>query len=113
MRHGFFDRCHATRYITVVIRSFRDKDTAKIFAGRRTRKIPPDVLDRAEAKLAVLEQSESLRELALPPSNRLHKLSGDREGQWSISINAQWRICFEFDEEAGDAYAVEITKHYE
>lgn len=97
----------------VVIRSFREKDTAKVFAGRRTRKIPPDVLERAEAKLVVLDQSESLQELTLPPSNRLHKLSGDRGGQWSISINSQWRICFEFDEEAGDAYAVEITKHYE
>lgn len=96
-----------------MIRSFRDKDTAKVFAGRRTKKIPPDVLDRAEAKLAVLDQAEDLGELALPPSNRLHKLSGDREGQWSLSINAQWLICFEFDEEAGDAYAVEITKHYE
>lgn len=43
----------------------------------------------------------------------MHKLSGDREGQWSISINAQWRLCFEFDDEVRDAYAVEITKHYE
>lgn len=80
---------------------------------RRTKKIPPDVLDRVEAKLAVLDQAEDLGELTLPPSNRLHKLSGDREGQWSLSINAQWRICFEFDEEAGDAYVVAITKHYE
>lgn len=96
-----------------MIKTFRDRDTAKVFAGRRVKKVPPDVLDRVEAKLAVLDQAESLRELTLPPSNRLHKLSGDREGQWSISINAQWRICFEFDEEAGDAYAVEVTKHYE
>lgn len=96
-----------------MIRSLRDRDTAKVFAGRRTRKIPPDVLERAEARLAVLDHSKSLRELTLPPSNRLHKLSGDREGQWSISINSQWRICFEFDDEAGDAYAVEITNHYE
>ncbi len=96
-----------------VIKSFRDKDTARVFAGRRTKKIPPDVLERAEAKLAVLDQVESLEELKLPPSNRLHKLSGDREGQWSISINKQWRICFEFDDEAGDAHEVEISKHYE
>lgn len=110
--HGTFDGRNVARYITVVIRSFRDKDTAKVFAGRRTRKIPPDVLERAEAKLAVLDHAESLAELTLPPSNRLHRLSEDREGQWFISINAQWRICFEFDDEAGDAYAVEITKHY-
>jgi len=96
-----------------MIKSFRDKDTAKVFSGRRARKIPSDILERAEAKLAVLDQVESLTELTRPPSNRLHKLSGDREGQWSIRINSQWRICFEFDDEAGDAYAVEISKHYE
>jgi proteic killer suppression protein len=96
-----------------VIKSFRDKDTARVFAGRRAKKIPADILDRAEAKLAILDQAQSLGELTQPPSNRLHKLSGDREGQWSIRINSQWRICFEFDDEAGDAYAVEISKHYE
>jgi hypothetical protein len=56
---------------------------------------------------------ESLEELRQPPSNRLHKLSGDREGQWAIRINAQWRVCFEFDEATGDADAVQVSKHYE
>lgn len=96
-----------------MIKSFRDKDTARVFAGRRARKVPPEILERAEAKLAVLDQAEGLGELRRPPSNWLHKLTGDREGQWSISINAQWRLCFEFDDEVGDAYAVEITRHYE
>jgi proteic killer suppression protein len=96
-----------------MIKSFRDKDTARVFAGRRAKKIPPEIVERATAKLALLDQSESLAELRRPPSNRLHKLSGDREGQWAISINSQWRICFEFDDEAGDAHAVEISKHYE
>jgi toxin HigB-1 len=99
--------------ITSVIRSFRDKDTARIFAGRRPKRIPQEILERTEAKLAVLDQAESVTELRKPPSNRLHKLSGDRAGQWAIRINAQWRICFEFDEEAGDAEAVEVSKHYE
>jgi len=96
-----------------MVKSFRDKETARVFAGRRSRKIPPDILERAEAKLAILDQADSLSELTQPPSNRLHKLSGDREGQWSISINMQWRICFEFDDETGDAHGVEITKHYD
>ncbi|CAA9457635.1 MAG: HigB toxin protein [uncultured Rubrobacteraceae bacterium] len=43
----------------------------------------------------------------------MHKLSGDREGQWTIRINSQWRVCLEFDDDAGDAHAVEIGKHYE
>jgi toxin HigB-1 len=101
------------RYNMAMIKSFRDKDTARVFAGRRAKKIPPEIVERATAKLALLDQSESLAELRRPPSNRLHKLSGDREGQWAISINSQWRICFEFDDEAGDAHAVEISKHYE
>ena len=96
-----------------MIKSFRDKDTARVFAGRRAKKIPPDILERAEAKLAILDQAESLAELPQPPSNRLHKLGGDRKGRWSISINVQWRICFEFDDDTDDAYGVEITKHYD
>lgn len=94
-------------------KSFRGKDTARVFVGRRAKKIPPDILDRAEAKLAILDQAGSPSELTQPPSNRLHKLGGDREEQWSISINMQWRICFEFDDETGDAYGVEITKHHD
>lgn len=105
--------CHASRYNTTMIKSFRDKDTARIFAGRRPKKIPQEIVERAASKLAILDQAQSISELIMPPSNRLHKLSGNREGQWSISINMTWRVCFEFDEEAGDAEAVEISKHYE
>lgn len=81
--------------------------------GRRAKKIPTEIVERATTKLVVLDQAETLGELRRPPSNRLHKLSGEREGQWAIRINSQWRVCFEFDDEAGDAYAVEISKHYE
>ena len=96
-----------------MIKSFRDKDTSRVFAGRRARKIPAEIVERAQAKLAILDGAESLGELRQPPSNMLHKLSGDRAGQWAIRINAQWRICFQFDDEAGDVEAVEISKHYE
>ena len=51
--------------------------------------------------------------MAVPPSNRLHKLSGDRAGQWSVSTNKQWRLSFGFDESTGDAHEVELNKHYE
>jgi addiction module HigA family antidote len=93
-----------------MIKSFRDKDTARVFAGRRAKKIPAEIVERAQAKLAILDGAESLGELGQPPSNMLYKLSGDRAGQWAIRINAQWRICFEFDDEAGDKQALRVRR---
>lgn len=65
---------------------------------------------KAQLKLAQLDQVESVEELRIPPGNRLHKLSGDREIQWAISINDQYRICFRFED--GDAYDVEATDYH-
>ncbi|HET7481078.1 MAG TPA: type II toxin-antitoxin system RelE/ParE family toxin [Rubrobacteraceae bacterium] len=67
---------------------------------------------RAQLKLAQLDQVGSVEELRKPPGNKLHKLGGDREGQWAIRINDQYRICFRFDNEAGDAYDVEATDYH-
>lgn len=53
-----------------------------------------------------------MEELRRPPGNKLRKLGGDREGQWAIRINDQYRICFRFDNEAGDAYDVEATDYH-
>ncbi len=63
-------------------------------------------------KLAQLDRVESVEELAKPPGNKLHRLSGDREGQWAISVNEQYRICFYFDESVGYAYDVEATDYH-
>lgn len=63
-------------------------------------------------KLAQLDRVESVEELAKPPGNRLHKLGGDREGQWAIRIDGQYRICFYFDESAGEARDVEATDYH-
>ena len=63
-------------------------------------------------KLAQLEQAKSVEELKVPPGNRLHKLGGDREGYWAISVDEQYRILFRFDEGAGDAYGVEATDYH-
>jgi proteic killer suppression protein len=93
-----------------VIKSFADKETKKLFEGGKSKAVPPDVRERAESKLAVLDAAKTLEDLRVPPSNRLHKLSGDRQGQWSISINMQYRVCFEF--EGGDAYGVEIVDYH-
>jgi toxin HigB-1 len=93
-----------------VIKTFADKETEKLFHGRRSKVVPAQVRERAEAKLRVLDAASDIRDLEAPPSNYLKKLSGDREGQWSIRMNKQYRICFDF--EGGDAYGVEIVDYH-
>jgi toxin HigB-1 len=93
-----------------MICSFRDRDTERIFRRERTRRLAPDVQRKAQRKLAVLDAAESLQDLRVPPGNRLEKLSGDRDGQQSIRINNQWRLCFRWRD--GDAHDVEITDYH-
>ena len=93
-----------------MIRSFRDAETRKVFERRRSRRFAPEVQRRAQRKLAILDAAESVRDLRVPPGNRLERLSGDRVGQHSIRINEQWRICFRW--ERGDAHDVEITDYH-
>ena len=93
-----------------MIRSFRDKETEKIFNRQRSRKLPSDIQQIALRKLRMLNRSQSLQDLRVPPSNRLEKLSGDRQEQYSIRINKQWRICFIWQN--SDAYNVEIVDYH-
>lgn len=93
-----------------MIRSFRGKETERIFQRERSRKLPPDVQRIAQRKLAMLDAAQLLPDLRVPPGNRLEKLTGDRRGQYSIRINDQWRICFRWEE--GNAYDVEITDYH-
>jgi proteic killer suppression protein len=93
-----------------VIRTFKDKETKKVFERQWSRKLPADIQDKAYQRLVMLHKSSNLRDLRIPPGNRLEKLSGDRSGQWSIRINDQWRICFEWHDD--DAYNVEITDYH-
>jgi proteic killer suppression protein len=93
-----------------VIRSFASKETEKIFNRQRSRKLPPDIQQVALRKLRMLNRAVTLNDLRVPPANRLEKLSGDREGQHSIRINQQWRVCFEWRED--DAYNVEIVDYH-
>ncbi|HZB07830.1 MAG TPA: type II toxin-antitoxin system RelE/ParE family toxin [Rubrobacter sp.] len=95
-----------------MIRSFKDKETQRLFEGRRSRAVSQQARRRAQVKLAQLDRVESVEELAKPPGNRLHKLGGDREGQWAIRIDGQYRICFYFDESAGEAHDVEATDYH-
>jgi len=93
-----------------MIRSFRDRDTATLFNRERPRRLPVSILGVAQRKLAILDGAEKLDDLRIPPGNRLEKLRGDREGQYSIRINDQWRICFTWSE--GEASEVEITDYH-
>ncbi|HQY93014.1 MAG: type II toxin-antitoxin system RelE/ParE family toxin [Caldilinea sp.] len=93
-----------------MIRSFANKSTAAIFAGREVRRIPREIQQRAAEKLALLNAAQTIDDLRVPPGNRLEKLSGDRSGQWSIRVNNQWRICFTFAD--GDVFHVEIVDYH-
>lgn len=94
-----------------MIRSFRDKETEKVFRREVSRKLPPELQRPAQRKLAILDGAEALQDLRIPPGNRLERLRGDREGQHSIRINDRWRICFIWAD--GDAREVEITDYHQ
>ena len=93
-----------------MIRTFADRETQQFFVAGKSKRLPPDLTKRALRKLEYINLASDLTDLRTPPSNRLHALKGDREGQLSISINDQWRICFRFMD--GDAYDVEITDYH-
>jgi toxin HigB-1 len=85
----------------VVIRSFRDKDTERLFQREPIRKLPQVIHRAGLRKLVQLDAATTLDDLRVPPGNRLEKLTRDRAGQHSIRVNDQWRICFRWDR--GDA----------
>ena len=77
-----------------MIQAFADKDTEKLFNGRRVKKYSLELSDRARQKLLMLNAANQISDLRMPPGNRLEALVGDRRGQYSIRINDQYRICF-------------------
>ena len=79
-----------------MIQSFADKETEKIWNRQRSRRVPPDIQDRALRKLREIAAATTLETLLFPPSNRLHALSGNRKGSHAIRINDQWRISFKW-----------------
>jgi len=93
-----------------VIKSFRDKETEKVYFRERSSKLPGDIQQIALRKLRMLNNAQNIHDLRIPPSNRLEKLGGDRKGQYSIRINDQWRICFVWQD--NNAYDVEITDYH-
>lgn len=93
-----------------MIRSFKCKETEKIFRRIISRKFPVDIQRVALRKLRMLNRAGNLPDLRVPPGNRLEALKDDRRGQYSIRINDRWRICFEWRE--NDAYNVEIVDYH-
>ena len=93
-----------------MVRSFRCKETEKIFRRVFSRKFPRDIQQVALRKLRMLNRAATLQDLIVPPGNRLEALYGDRKGQHSIRINDRWRICFQWRE--GDAFEVEIVDYH-
>lgn len=100
----------ARRYSHPVIRSFRSRWAEEIWRGEVVRRLPVNMQSVARRKLRMLNNAQSLADLRVPPGNRLESLRGDRAGQYSIRINEQWRICFEWRN--GDAYEVEIVDYH-
>lgn len=93
-----------------VIRSFRDKDTERLFARDLVKRWGADVQRAGLRKLRMLDAATRVDDLRVPPGNRLEKLGGNRAGQWSIRVNAQWRLCFTWHE--GEAHHVEMVDYH-
>lgn len=93
-----------------MIKTFASKETEKLFQRETSRILPNGIQRKARQKLEILDAAEKLDDLKIPPGNRLEKLHGDREGQHSIRVNQQWRICFRWKD--GDCYDVEIVDYH-
>lgn len=93
-----------------MIKSYRDKDTERIATGRNSRRLPAAIQRRARMRLERIDAAVELEDLRVPPSHRLEMLKGKRAGRYSIRINDQWRVCFEWRD--GNAYEVEIVDYH-
>lgn len=93
-----------------MIRSFADKRTAAIFLGKRAKNLAPEINRHTRRKLLMIDAAVQLKDLLIPPGNKLEALSGDRKGQHSIRINKQWRICFVWKN--SEAWDVEIVDYH-
>ncbi len=93
-----------------MIKSFRNKETEKVYTREGSSKLPRDIQQAALRKLRMINNAKSINDLRSPPANRLEKLKGNREGQLSVRINDQWRICFVWQN--SDVYQVEITDYH-
>lgn len=93
-----------------MIKSFNDKKASKIWRGKRSKRLPIEIQNKARRKLRMINNAQSIKDLRIPPSNRLEKLGGNLKGFYSIRINNQWRIIFIWSND--NAYEVEIVDYH-
>jgi toxin HigB-1 len=96
--------------LLAMIKSFKCKETEKIWRGIKSRKLPTSIQERMLRKLRQLNASSCLQDLKIPPSNHLERLDGSRKEQYSIRINDQWRLCFEWKN--NDSYEAEAVDYH-
>ena len=94
-----------------MIKSFADKETEKVYNQEFSRKLPQAIQRTALRKLIMIDNAGCFEDLRIPPANRLEALQGDREGQYSIRINDQYRICFVVD--GDDFFDIEIVDYHQ
>ena len=93
-----------------MIVSFYSKEAEMIWNGSYSKKLPSDIQDNVRRKLRMINNSHTINDLRVPPSNRLEQLKGNRKGQHSIRINDQWRICFDWKD--GNAHNIDIVDYH-
>lgn len=94
-----------------MIKSFADKRTAALFFDQPVKRVARDLQIRARNRLVMLDQAVRHEDLRMPPGNRLEALQGDRQGQYSIRVNDQWRICFVWRDD--DVFDVELVDYHQ
>jgi toxin HigB-1 len=93
-----------------MIKSFKNKETEKVYTREGSNKLPRDIQQAALRKLRMINNAKNINDLRSPPAIRLEKMKGNRKGQLSVRINDQWRICFVWQE--GEVYEIEITDYH-
>ncbi|MCJ7806011.1 MAG: type II toxin-antitoxin system RelE/ParE family toxin [Clostridia bacterium] len=93
-----------------MIKTFADKHTQELYLTGKSKRFPSEITKRAKRKLEYVNLATCLDDLRVPSGNRLHELKQNRKEHFSISVNDQWRICFQFLD--GDAYNVELTDYH-
>ena len=97
-------------YNLFMIKTFKCKETKKIFNRQFSKKLPSDIQEIVYRKLLMIDSAIDVNDLKIPPVNHLEKLTGDRKGQYSIRVNRQFRICFLFED--GFAFEVELVDYH-